>query len=223
MKFFVDTANIEEIKEADSWGVVDGVTTNPTLVSREGNDFETQIRKICEIMGDRPVSAEVVSLDTQGMLEEARNLAMWADNIVVKIPMTKEGMAAVKILSQEGIDTNITLVFTTAQALIAAKAGGSYCSPFLGRIEDMCMSQAALPIIEEIADIYRAYDYDTEIIVASVRRPEHVQQSAVWGAHIATVPFDVMDKMFNHPLTDRGLEGFLADWEKLQKETSGQE
>ncbi|MFP3903206.1 MAG: fructose-6-phosphate aldolase [Armatimonadota bacterium] len=218
MKFFVDTANIGEIKEADSWGVVDGVTTNPTLVAREGNDFETQIRKICEIMGDRPVSAEVVSLDTEGMVEEARNLATWADNIVVKIPMTKEGMAAVQILSQEGIKTNITLVFTTAQALIAAKAGGTYCSPFLGRIEDMCMNQSALPIIEEIADIYRAYDYDTQIIVASVRRPEHVQQSAVWGAHVATVPFDVMDKMFKHPLTDRGLEGFLADWEKLQEE-----
>jgi len=216
VKFFVDTANIDEIREADSWGVVNGVTTNPTLVAREGVDFETRIREICEVMGDRPVSAEVISLEAEGMIAEARKLATWADNVVVKIPMIKEGMKAVKVLSQEGINTNVTLVFTAAQGLIAAKAGATYCSPFLGRIEDM--STEALELVKQLCDIYSNYDYATEIIVASVRRPEHVVQSACWGAHIATVPFKVMDQMFGHPLTDRGIERFLADWAKLQEE-----
>ncbi len=216
MKFFVDTANIDEIREADSWGIVDGVTTNPTLVAREGREFEPTIKEICEVMGDRPVSAEVISLDAEGMIAEARNLATWADNVVVKIPMIKEGMKAVKVLSQESIKTNVTLVFTAGQALIAAKAGGTYCSPFLGRIEDMATE--AISVVKQMVDIYSAYGFDTQVIVSSVRRPEHVIQGACWGAHVATVPFKVLDQLFNHPLTDRGIESFLADWEKLQKQ-----
>ncbi len=216
MKFFVDTANVDEIREADSWGVVDGVTTNPTLVAREGREFEPTVKEICEIMGDRPVSAEVVSLEAEGMLTEARKLASWADNVVVKIPMIKEGMKAVKILSQEGIKTNVTLVFTAGQGLIAAKAGATYCSPFVGRLEDMAAE--AMGVVQQLAAIYANYGYGTQIIVASVRRPEHVVQTACWGAHVATVPFKVLDQLFGHPLTDRGIESFLADWNKLQEQ-----
>lgn len=216
MKFFVDTANIEEIKAADAWGIVNGVTTNPTLVSREGRDFETTIKEICAVMGDRPVSAEVVSTEASEMVAEARILAGWADNVVVKIPMIKEGMKAVHILSQEGIRTNVTLVFTAAQALLAAKAGASFASPFVGRLEDI--STDGMGLVNDIVDIYSAYDYATEIIVASVRRPEHIVMTARMGADIATVPFKVLDQMFAHPLTDRGMENFLSDWAKLQKQ-----
>jgi len=174
------------------------------------------VKEICEIMGDRPVSAEVVSLEAEGMLTEARKLASWADNVVVKIPMIKEGMKAVKILSQEGIKTNVTLVFTAGQGLIAAKAGATYCSPFVGRLEDMAAE--AMGVVQQLAAIYANYGYGTQIIVASVRRPEHVVQTACWGAHVATVPFKVLDQLFGHPLTDRGIESFLADWNKLQEQ-----
>ena len=220
MKFFMDTANIEEIKRADSWGVVDGVTTNPTLIAREGRDFEATVKEICALMGNRPVSAEVVSTEADAMIAEARKLAKWADNVVVKIPMIKEGMKAVKVLSAEGIRTNVTLVFTAAQGLLAAKAGATYCSPFLGRLEDMATD--AMGLVKQLAQIYSNYGYKTQIIVASARPPEHVVQTACWGAHVATVPFKVLDQMFGHPLTDRGLEAFLADWNKLQEELGKQ-
>lgn len=216
MKFFVDTANIDDIRKADSWGVVDGVTTNPTLIGREGKEFEPTVKAICELMGDRPVSAEVISTDAEGMLEEAHVLAGWAKNIVVKIPMCKEGMKAVKILSQEGIKTNVTLTFSAGQGLIAAKAGATYCSPFVGRIDDA--GSDGMVLVKQLCDIYSAYGYPTQIIVASVRQPGHVIEAACWGAHVATVPFKVLDNMFSHPLTDIGMERFLADWNKLQEE-----
>ncbi len=216
MKFFVDTANIEEIRQADAWGVVDGVTTNPTLIGREGKEFEPTVKAICELMGDRPVSAEVVSTEAEGMLAEARELAGWAPNIVVKVPMCKEGMKAVKILSEEGIKTNVTLTFSAGQGLIAAKAGATYCSPFVGRMDDI--GTDGMVLVKQLVDIYAAYGYPTQIIVASVRQPGHVINAACWGAHVATVPFKVLDNLFSHPLTDTGMDQFLADWNKLQED-----
>ena len=214
MKFFIDTANIDEIKEANDMGMVDGVTTNPSLIAKEGRDFEEIIKEICEIV-DGPISAEVVSTDTEGMLEEARKLAKIHNNIVVKIPMLVDGLKATRKLSEEGIKTNVTLVFSPLQALMAAKAGATYVSPFIGRLDDI--SQEGLLLVEQIVEIYSNYAYDTEIIVASIRNPLHVLESALMGADIATIPFNVLSKLAAHPLTDKGLKAFLDDWNKAKK------
>ena len=212
MKFFIDTANIEEIKKAKELGMLDGVTTNPTLVSKEGRDFEGLIKEICSI-ADGPVSAEVVSTDSEGMINEARGLARLADNIVVKIPLIKEGLKAVRILTGDGIKTNVTLCFSPIQALMAAKAGAAYISPFVGRLDDI--SHKGMDLVEQILIIYENYGFDTEVIVASIRNPLHVLDAALMGADIATIPYKVMEQLIKHPLTDIGLEKFLADWEKM--------
>ncbi|MGD9329766.1 MAG: fructose-6-phosphate aldolase [Desulfobacterales bacterium] len=209
MKFFIDTANIDEIKEAFAMGMVDGVTTNPTLIAREKGDFKAIITQICGIV-DGPVSAEVISLDMEGMVGEARELAQIHANIVVKIPMTTDGLKAVRTLTAEGIKTNVTLVFSAMQALMAAKAGASYVSPFVGRLDDL--SQEGMQLIEQIVDIFENYAYDTEIIVASIRNPMHVLDSALIGADIATIPFKVLKHLAAHPLTDKGIQAFLDDW-----------
>lgn len=214
MKFFIDTANIEEIKEASRMGMVDGVTTNPSLIAKEGRDFEEVIKEICDIV-DGPISAEVIATDTEGMLKEARHLAGIHKNIVVKIPMTVEGLKAVRQLSEEGIHTNVTLVFSPLQALMAAKAGATYVSPFVGRLDDL--SQDGMVLIDQIVEIFNNYAFETEIIVASVRNPLHVLDSALMGADIATIPFNVLAKLAAHPMTDKGLASFLADWEKTKK------
>ncbi len=211
MKFFIDTANVDEIREANSMGMVDGVTTNPSLIAKEGRDFKEIITEICEIV-DGPISAEVISLDNEGMVKEAKELAKINDNIVIKIPMTVDGLKATRTLTSEGIKTNVTLVFSPLQALMAAKAGATYASPFVGRLDDL--SQDGMLLIEQIAEIYDNYDYDTEIIVASIRNPLHVLDSALMGADIATIPFGVINKLAQHPLTDKGLKAFLDDWEK---------
>ncbi len=214
MKFFIDTANIDEIKEANSMGMVDGVTTNPTLVAKEGREFEPLIKEICEIV-DGPVNAEVISTDAEGMLAEAHKLAKIADNIVIKIPMTVDGLKAVRKLAGEGIKTNVTLIFSPLQALMAAKAGAAYVSPFVGRLDDL--SQDGLLLAEQIVEIYSNYAYDTEIIVASVRSPLHVLESALMGADIATIPFKVLAALAAHPMTDKGLKAFLDDWNRGRK------
>ena len=211
MKFFIDTANIEEIKEANAMGMVDGVTTNPSLIAKEGRDFKEIIVEICKIV-DGPISAEVISLDTEGMVREARDLARIHDNIVVKIPMTVEGLKAVRQLTSEGIKTNVTLIFSPLQALMAAKAGATYVSPFVGRLDDQ--SQEGMQLVEQIAEIYSNYAFDTEIIVASIRNPLHVLDSALIGADIATIPFKVLSKLASHVLTDKGIKAFLDDWKK---------
>jgi len=214
MRFFIDTANVDEIREANSLGILDGVTTNPSLISKTGRPFRETIEEICSIV-DGPVSAEVVSLEADAMVDEARDLAKIADNIAVKIPLTKDGLKAVKVLSGEGISTNVTLCFSANQALLAAKAGGTYISPFVGRLDDR--SHEGMELISEIKTIYENYGYDTQIIVASIRSPMHVKAAALIGADIATIPFDVFDKLVAHPLTDEGLKKFLADWEKVPK------
>lgn len=211
MKFFIDTANIDEIKKANELGMVDGVTTNPSLVAKEGREFKGLIKEICDIV-DGPVSAEVVSMDAEGMVKEARELANLADNIVVKIPMLEEGLKAVKTLAQEEINTNVTLCFSPIQALMAAKAGAAYISPFVGRLDDI--SQIGMELVEEIITIYDNYGFETEVIVASVRNPIHVLDAALMGADIATIPFKVIQQLTKHPLTDIGVEKFLADWKK---------
>ena len=211
MKFFIDTANIDEIKKANELGMVDGVTTNPSLVAKEGREFKGLIKEICGIV-DGPVSAEVVSTDAEGMVKEARELAKLADNIVVKIPMLEEGLKAVKILAQEGIHTNVTLCFSAIQALMAAKAGAAYISPFVGRLDDI--GHIGMELVEEIITIYDNYGSETEVIVASVRNPIHVLDAALMGADIATIPFKVIQQLIKHPLTDIGVEKFLADWKK---------
>ncbi len=213
MKFFIDTANIDEIKKANELGLLDGVTTNPSLVAKEGREFKELITEICAIV-DGPVSAEVVSTDAEGMVAEARELAKIADNIVIKIPLIKEGLKAVKILSGEGIRTNVTLCFSAVQALMAAKAGADYISPFVGRLDDI--GQTGMELIEQIIAIYEAYGYETEIIVASIRNPLHVLDAATMGADIATIPYKVMEQLIKHPLTDIGLANFLKDWEKTK-------
>lgn len=213
MKFFIDTANINEIKEAHSMGMVDGVTTNPSLIAKEGRDFKEIIQEICAVV-DGPISAEVISLDAEGMLKEARDLAGIHANIVVKVPMTVDGLKATRQLTQEEIKTNVTLVFSPLQALMAAKAGATFVSPFVGRLDDL--SQEGLLLVEQIVEIYSNYAFDTEIIVASVRNPLHVLDSALIGADIATIPFDVLAKLAAHPLTDKGIKAFLDDWEKSQ-------
>ena len=214
MKFFIDTANVEDIKEIASWGVVDGVTTNPSLIAKEGRDFEEVVREITTIV-DGPISAEVIALDHEGMLEEARELAKIHENITIKIPMTKEGLIAVHALSKEGIKTNVTLIFSATQALLAAKAGATFVSPFLGRLDDL--SQRGMDLIEEIVEIFTLYDIDTEIIAASVRHPLHVKEIAMTGCDIATIPPAVFRKMIEHPMTDLGIERFLKDWENVPK------
>lgn len=213
MKFFIDTANIEEIKEINEWGILDGVTTNPSLIAKEGRNFEEVVREISNLV-DGPISAEVVSLDTEGMLEEARELAKIHKNIIIKVPMTKEGLKAVKTLTEEGIKTNVTLIFTASQALMAAKAGATYVSPFLGRLDDI--STNGMNLIEDIVNIFNYYSIDTEIIAASIRHPMHVVECALSGADIGTIPYKVFNQMLNHPLTDSGIERFLADWETVK-------
>lgn len=212
MKFFIDTANIDEIKKANELGLLDGVTTNPTLVSREKKNFEELIKEICEIV-DGPVSAEVTSLDAEGMVKEARHLAKIAPNVVIKIPMITEGIKATKILSGENINTNVTLVFSPLQALIAAKAGATFVSPFIGRLDDI--SSVGMEVVEDIVTIYENYGFQTEVIVASIRNPVHVLDAALIGAHIATIPFNVLIRLTEHPLTKIGLDKFLEDWKKL--------
>ena len=214
MKFFIDTADVKEIREAHSLGILDGVTTNPSLIAKTGRPFREIIEEICSIVKG-PVSAEVVSLDTEGMIKEARELAKIADNIVVKIPLIKNGLKAVKRLSEEGIKTNVTLCFSSNQALLAAKAGGTYVSPFVGRLDDR--GHVGMDLIEEIRTIYDNYGYQTEIIVASIRNPIHVRDAALMGADVATIPFNVFDMLVQHPLTDHGVKRFLADWEKVPK------
>jgi len=214
MKFFLDTANVDEIKEAFSMGMVDGVTTNPSLIAKEGRDFEEVIKEICGIV-DGPVNAEVISVDTEGMLKEARHLASIRDNIVIKIPMTVDGLKATRRLAAESIKTNVTLIFSPLQALMAAKAGATFVSPFIGRLDDL--SHEGMLLVEQIVEIYSNYAFDTEIIVASIRNPLHVLESALIGADIATIPFNVLSKLASHPLTDKGLKSFLDDWSKSQK------
>ena len=212
MKFFIDTADINEIKAAMEMGLIDGVTTNPTLVSKTGRPFLEVAKEIVETVPG-PVSLEVVSLDTQGMVDEARQLAKFGDNVVIKIPMTTEGLKAVKILSSEGIKTNVTLVFSPLQALLAAKAGATYVSPFVGRLDDV--GHDGMELISQVVQIYENYGFETEIIVASVRHPQHVLQAALIGADIATIPFKVIKQLAKHPLTDIGIERFLEDWAKV--------
>lgn len=211
MKFFIDTANVQEIREAHALGMVDGVTTNPSLVAKEGRDFKELLKEICGIV-DGPVSAEVVSVDAEGIVREARDLAVIAENIVVKVPLIEEGLKAVKILADEGIRTNVTLCFSAVQALMAAKAGAAYISPFVGRLDDI--NHVGMELVEQILTIYENYSFDTEVIVASIRNPLHVLDSALMGADIATIPFKVIKQLVKHPLTDIGLANFLADWKK---------
>lgn len=211
MKLFIDTANIEEIKEANDMGIICGVTTNPTLIAREGRDFHATVKEIANIV-DGPISAEVIATDSEGMVKEALVLSKLHENVVIKIPMTKEGLKAVKILSAKNIKTNVTLIFSSAQALLAAKSGATYVSPFAGRLDDIGFD--GIHLIEEIADIFSNYNaISTQIIAASIRNPIHVTRAASVGCHIATVPFKILKQMLNHPLTDKGIERFLADWE----------
>ncbi|MEM0343570.1 MAG: fructose-6-phosphate aldolase [Thermoplasmata archaeon] len=214
MKIFIDTANLEQIREINSWGILDGVTTNPTLVAKEGCDFKTRIEEICSIV-DGPISAEAVSMDHEGMVREARELSKMHRNIVVKIPMTDEGLKAVRILSKEGVKTNVTLVFSPNQALLAAKAGATYVSPFVGRLDDI--SHDGMALVKDIVTIFKNYGFKTQVIAASIRHPVHVTEAALAGAHIATVPYDVLKKMLRHNLTDEGIQRFLKDWEKVPK------
>lgn len=214
MKIFIDTANLDQIKEINSWGILDGVTTNPTLVAKEGCDFETRVRDICQVV-DGPISAEAVSMEAEGMIKEARQLSKIHKNIIVKIPMTSEGLKAVKVLSEEGIKTNVTLVFSPNQALLAAKAGATYVSPFVGRLDDI--SHDGMALVRDIVTIFRNYGFKTQVIAASMRHPVHVTEAALAGAHVATVPYDVLKKMLKHNLTDEGIQKFLKDWEKVPK------
>ncbi|WP_263791917.1 fructose-6-phosphate aldolase [Salinibacter sp.] len=215
MKFFVDTANLEDIREANDMGVLDGVTTNPSLVKAEGNvDFHERVLEICQTVGG-DVSAEVTATEFDGMMEEAHTLAQIHDNVVVKIPLIKDGIKALRALDEEGIKTNCTLCFSPTQALLAAKAGADYISPFIGRIDDI--SSDGMGLIEEIVQIYNNYGFETEILAASIRHPTHVKRAALAGADVATMPFETMTKLLEHPLTDRGLERFLEDWEDYKE------
>jgi transaldolase len=213
MKIFIDTANINQIKEVNSWGILSGVTTNPTLVAKEGREFKSTVKEIASIV-DGPISAEAVSVKKDEIIKEARKLAKIADNVVVKIPITSDGLAATKILSSEGIKINMTLVFSGNQALLAALAGASFVSPFVGRIDDI--SHDGTQVLSEIISVYRNYDFETEVIAASIRHLLHVLQAAQIGVDIATVPYDVLKAMVKHPLTDKGIERFLEDWEKVK-------
>ena len=215
MKFFIDTANLQEIRDAAAMGILDGVTTNPSLMAKEGkaNNKET-IREICEVVGG-PVSVEVVALDAGEMCKEAQEYASWHKHVVVKLPTTKDGVKACKCLSEQGIKTNLTLCFSPNQALLVAKAGATYVSPFIGRLDDI--SENGMELIRQILTIYRNYGFETQVLAASIRHPMHVVDAAVAGAHVATIPFKVLDMMFNHPLTDKGLAAFLKDYEKVRK------
>ena len=213
MKFFLDTANVEVFKRVNDLGLVDGVTTNPSLISKEGRPFEEVIKEICSVV-DGPVSAEVVGLTYDEMVTEARQLAQWADNVVVKIPMTEDGLKAVNTLSQEGIKTNVTLIFTVSQGLMAAKAGATYVSPFLGRLDDI--GSDGLGLVADLKTVFDNYDYDTEIIAASIRHLPHLEGSALAGADIATIPGSIFPKLWSHPLTDSGIQAFLDDWKKFE-------
>jgi len=214
MKIFIDTANLDKIKEINSWGVLDGVTTNPSLVAKENTDFETLVQNICKIV-DGPISAEVMSTKAADMVEEGRKLAKLHPNVIVKVPMTEEGLKATKALASENIQVNMTLIFSSAQALLAAKAGARYVSPFVGRLDDV--GQDGMKLIAEIMNVLDNYDLDTEVIVASIRDPIHVVQAAQLGAHVATIPYDVLKKMIHHPLTDIGIKRFQDDWAKVPK------
>lgn len=213
MKLFIDTANVDEIKEANDWGVICGVTTNPSLVAKEGRDFMQVLKEICDIV-DGPISAEVISTQHESMVEEAKKLAAVHPNVIIKIPMLPEGLKAVKILSQQGIKTNVTLIFSAAQALLAARAGATYVSPFVGRLDDV--ANEGMQVVKDIADIFLLHDIPTQIIAASIRHPMHVIEAAKAGSHIATVPYKVLQQMFSHPLTDIGIERFLKDWEGVK-------
>ncbi|CEO24918.1 fructose-6-phosphate aldolase [Paraclostridium sordellii] len=214
MKIFIDTANIDEIKEANTWGIVDGVTTNPSLIAKEGRDLQEVINEICSIV-DGPISAEVISLEADKMVEEAMELVKLHKNIVIKIPMCIEGLKAVKILNEKGIKTNVTLIFSSQQALLAAKAGATYVSPFVGRLDDI--GTTGVNLISDIATIFEVHEMDTQIISASIRNPIHVSECAMAGSDIATVPFNVLKQMSKHPLTDIGIAKFLSDYEKQGK------
>jgi transaldolase len=215
MQFFVDTADLDEIREANEMGILDGVTTNPSLVKDEGNiDFQEHVFQICEII-DGDVSAEVTATDFDGMMEEARRLDQVHENVVVKIPLIKEGIKALRALDEEGIKTNCTLCFSPTQAVLAAKAGADYISPFIGRIDDI--SSDGMGLVEEIVQIYDNYDFDTDVLAASIRHPTHVKRAALVGADVATMPFETLLDLLGHPLTDRGLERFLADWEEYKE------
>lgn len=214
MKLFLDTANVSEIRQAAAWGVIDGVTTNPSLASQEKEDFAEILPQICRLVNG-PISAEVIAQDYEGIVKEARQLAKIHENVVVKIPVTPEGLRAVKTVSGEGIKANVTLVFSSNQALLSARAGAAYVSPFLGRLDDIGHDGVAL--VREIASIFELHSIKTEVIAASIRHPAHIPAVALAGAHIATLPFKVLRQMFNHPLTDKGIERFLADWEKAVK------
>ncbi|MEQ6356166.1 fructose-6-phosphate aldolase [Lysinibacillus sp. M3] len=216
MKFFIDTANFEEIKEAHAWGILSGVTTNPSLVAKEENvSFHDRLREISELV-DGSVSGEVIALDAEGMIKEGLELAEIAPNITVKLPMTPAGLEACRFFADKGIKTNVTLIFSANQALMAARAGATYVSPFIGRLDDM--GQNGVELIETIADIFTIHNIDTQIIAASIRHPQHVTAAALAGAHISTTPFKVLKQLFNHPLTEKGIEGFLADWNKRKGE-----
>lgn len=214
MQIFLDTANLEAIKKYSAWGVVDGVTTNPSLIAQEGVSLEKRIKEIAEVVNG-PISSEVVATDVKGMVEEGKKYAKWHENVYVKVPMTAEGLEACKELSHEGIHVNVTLIFQASQALLAMKAGASLISPFIGRLDDI--SEDGMGLIAEILDIHQNYDFKARVLVASIRHPRHVVEAARLGGHIATLPPDVLDKLVKHPLTDIGLERFLADWEKVKK------
>jgi transaldolase len=213
MKFFVDSANVKEIREAQEMGMADGVTTNPSLIAKEGKPFKDTILEICNVV-DGPVSVEVVATEMKGMLEEAGEFATWHKNVVIKLPTTKEGLKACKRLSSQGVKTNLTLCFSPSQALLVAKAGATYVSPFVGRLDDI--SHVGMDLVRDILQIYENYGYPTQVLAASLRHPLHVVEAAMAGAHVGTMPFKVLDLMFKHPLTDRGLEQFLSDWEKVK-------
>ena len=213
MKFFLDTANIDEIKRINDLGLCDGVTTNPSIIKKEGKDFETVVKEIAELV-DGPVSAEVTSYTYEEMVEEARNIAKWKDNIVVKIPMTEDGLRAINTLSKEGIKTNCTLIFSVSQGIMAMKAGATYISPFMGRIDDM--GESGKKLIENLRRIIDIYGYDSEIIAASIRHINHLEQAALAGSHIATIPGSIFEKLWTHPLTTAGIESFKKDWDAFQ-------
>ena len=216
MKFFLDTANLDELKKGAAWGIVDGVTTNPSLIAKEGNPIEEQVRKICEIV-DGPISAEVVATDFDGMMKQANELHAIHPNIIVKVPLTRDGIKTCAALSKRGIRFNVTLCFSGAQALLAAKAGATFVSPFVGRLDDL--GEEGMALVRTICGIYKNYGFKTEVLAASLRSPLHVVQAAQAGAQIGTMPFKVLDQLFNHPLTDRGLEQFLKDYNKVFQET----
>ncbi len=214
MKFFLDTANVDEIRQAAALGVLDGVTTNPSLVAKEKRPFREVVVEICNIVKGGAISAEVVATDYEGMLREAREVATWHPQVVVKLPTTPNGVRTCSVISREGIRVNMTLVFSPSQALIVAKAGAYFVSPFLGRLDDI--SQDGLALLRDIMQIYKAYNFSTQVLAASLRHPIHVVEAAKMGAHVGTMPFKVFEQLFRHPLTDKGLEGFLKDWEKVR-------